>query len=88
MDRLAAELAAVGRDWSEFELVSGIGARFDGPDSIGDLDAALRSFGPKVESGFRTFCIKPCLFVDDARHLPEFLEEVVAKTGAIAADAA
>ncbi len=86
LDRLASRLAEAGRDFDEIELVSGIGGRFAGPDSIADLDTALASLGQKIDAGYTTFCIKPCQFIDDARHLPEFLGEVVAKTSAIAAE--
>ena len=84
---MAADLALAGRDISEFELVTGIGGRFSGPDSIADLDAALAPLASRIEAGYTTFLIKPCQFIDDAAHLGEFLEEVVAKANAIAAAA-
>lgn len=86
LERLAGRLAEQGRDMAEIELVSGIGGRFVGPDSIADLDDSLVTVGSKIDAGFTTLCIKPCQFIDDAAHLPEFLEEVVAKTSAIAAE--
>jgi probable F420-dependent oxidoreductase len=75
-----------GRDPSNLEFVTGIVGRLTGPDTIADFDEALTRFGPNVEAGYTTFVIKPCQFIDDPAHLPEFLEEAVAKTTAIAAE--
>jgi probable F420-dependent oxidoreductase len=84
--RIRGELEAAGRDPFAIELMSGIAGRFSEPDAIADLDAALTRLGPRIDAGFTTFGIKPCQFIDDAAHLPEFLEEVVAKATAIAAE--
>ncbi len=71
----------------ELEFVTGLGGRLpDGPDSLADLDETLAKLGPRLDAGYTTFSIKPCQFIDDAAHLPEFLEEVVTKGHAIAAE--
>ncbi len=86
VERLTERLAEAGRNFDDLELVSGIGGRFTSPDSIADLDAALATFGTKIDQGYTSFCVKPCQFIDDAKYLPEFLDELVTKTAAIAAE--
>lgn len=83
---LNAAFAEAGRDISELEMVSGMGGRFSGANDLADLDGALSRFGKRLDDGFRTFVIKPCQFIDDPELLPEFYEELVAKTTAIAAE--
>lgn len=85
LSRIGEALESAGRSLDEMELVSGIGARFTGADDIAQLDEALPRLAQRIEAGFTTFCIKPCQFIDDADDLPAFLDEVIAKTGEIAA---
>jgi probable F420-dependent oxidoreductase len=86
IERVRAAFAAAGRNPDELELVSGIGGRFSDSTSCADLDEALVKFGTRLDAGFRTFVVKPCQFIDDAEHLPEFLAEIVDKTRTIAAE--
>jgi len=86
LDRIGEALEAAGRSLDEMEMVSGIGGQLTGADDIASLDDALSKLGPRIDAGFTTFCIKPCQFIDDAAHLPEFLEEVVTKANTIAAE--
>ena len=42
-----------------------------------DLQASLPSIYPQLEKGFDTFCVKPNQFIDDARDMEAFLDELV-----------
>ncbi len=87
IDTLKQAMESAGRDISELEFATGLGGRLpDGPNSLADLDETLTKLGPRLDAGYTTFTIKPCQFIDDAAHLPEFLDEVVAKANAIAAE--
>jgi len=86
LERIRAAFVAAGRSPDELELVSGFRGRFTDADSCADLDEALGRFAARLDAGFRTFVVKPCQFIDDAAHLPEFLAEVVGKTRSIAAE--
>lgn len=86
METLTAAFDAAGRDIGELEMVSAIAGRFDGPNDLADLDQALSRFGTQLDMGYRSFIVKPCQFVGDLDRLPEFFDEVVSKTNAIAAE--
>lgn len=84
LEKVAIELEAAGRSFDEIELVSGMGGRFEGADDLARFDDTLPKLAQRIDAGFTTFCIKPCQFIDDPTHLPEFLEEAVTKTAAVA----
>lgn len=86
LDQISTALQASGRSLDEMELVSGLGGRFTGSSDLARLDDALPRLRQRIENGFTTFCVKPCQFIDDAAHLPEFLEETVSKVNAFAAE--
>lgn len=86
LNRVHASFAEAGRDMAELELVTGIGGRFRGSNDLANLDDALGRFGSRLDAGFHTFIVKPCQFIDDPALLPEFYEEIVAKTAVIAAE--
>jgi probable F420-dependent oxidoreductase len=77
MDRLAAAMAAAGREMGSLELVGGTRAVFDGPDSVADLGQALAVIGPQAQAGFTTFCIKPSQFTDDPAKVGPLCREVI-----------
>jgi probable F420-dependent oxidoreductase len=79
---LREAMAAAGRDFSELELVGGTRAVFPDANSVADLDTALAAIPEQQAQGFTTFCIKPSQFIDDARELPAFCRDVMAKLGA------
>jgi hypothetical protein len=81
MDRLAAAMAAAGREMGRLELVGGTRAVFDGPDSVADLGQALAVIGPQVQAGFTTFCIKPSQFTDDPAKVGPLCREVIRRVG-------
>ncbi|MGB8860172.1 MAG: TIGR03619 family F420-dependent LLM class oxidoreductase, partial [Ilumatobacteraceae bacterium] len=86
IERVRSAFVAAGRDPAELELVSGIGGRFADATSCADLDEALGKFAARLGAGFRTFVVKPCQFIDDAKYLPEFLAEIMDKTRSIAGE--
>ena len=63
--RLAEAMRAAGRDMSELELVGGIRGRFEGPDTVADLDEALAAVPGELARGFGSICFKPSMFTDD-----------------------
>ena len=81
LERLAAAMAAAGRDLAELELVGGARARFPDESSVADLDSALDSIPRQVERGFTTFCVKPSQFTDDPAEVGSLCREIVARVG-------
>lgn len=84
-DKLTAAFAAEGRDVTELERAAFVGGRFT-PTTSASVDEALVRLRARRETGITTFCFKPAHFIDHADQLGEFMEEVVVKTRAIAAD--
>ena len=83
--RLAAGIAAAGRDLAELELVGGMRAVFPDDSSPSPLEPALASLPAQIARGFGTFCIKPSQFVDDISRYPAWCREVVERVGEVAA---
>jgi probable F420-dependent oxidoreductase len=86
MARLAAALTAAGRSPGEIEYVGGIRGRFDGPDSVADLDEALATVPAQVARGFTTICVKPSQFIDDAGRMGSFCHDLVAGVSGLGLD--
>jgi probable F420-dependent oxidoreductase len=83
LERLRAALAEAGRDPADLELVGGTRGRFPDAESPADLDQALATIPAQVERGFRSICIKPSQFLDDASRHGAWCREVVAKVAAL-----
>jgi probable F420-dependent oxidoreductase len=75
--RLDEALGDAGRDPAQLELVGGTRGRFPSPDEPADLDEALRAIPPQLERGFRTFCLKPSQFTDDAAEVGDLVHRAV-----------
>jgi probable F420-dependent oxidoreductase len=84
LDRLAAAMAAAGRDIAELEMVGGIRGRFAGPGGVADLDEALRSVPGQIAAGFGSICFKPSMFTDDPDAVGDVCRRVVEHVGACA----
>jgi Luciferase-like monooxygenase len=78
LDLLARALRQAGRDPAELELVGGTRGDFPDADSPADLDRALAAIPPQIERGFRTFCLKPSQFTDDAAEVGDLVRHTVA----------
>jgi alkanesulfonate monooxygenase SsuD/methylene tetrahydromethanopterin reductase-like flavin-dependent oxidoreductase (luciferase family) len=76
---LAAALAAAGRSAEEIEYVGGTRGRFADERSVADLDEALATIPAQMARGFRTICIKPSQFIDDAQEMGEWCRILVEK---------
>ena len=85
MEKLAAGMAAVGRDLAELEMVGGMRAVFPDDASPSSLEPALASLPAQIARGFGTFCIKPSQFVDDIADYPAWCREVVERVAEIEA---
>ena len=79
-DRLAAAMAAAGRDIGDLELIGGTRASFPDATSCASLPEALESIPSQLEQGFTTFCIKPSQFIDDPDDVGRFCTEVADRT--------
>jgi probable F420-dependent oxidoreductase len=84
VEKLAAGMAATGRDVADLELVGGTRAVFPDDHSTADIGEAMEPIREQIEAGFTTFCVKPSQFIDDVRELPEFCRDVVRRAEAIA----
>ncbi|MFN8225036.1 MAG: TIGR03619 family F420-dependent LLM class oxidoreductase [Gaiellales bacterium] len=72
---------AAGRSVDELELVGGLRSPFPDDRSPAPLGPALEMLPRLWARGFRTFCIKPNQYLDDARHYPAWCREVVERVG-------
>jgi probable F420-dependent oxidoreductase len=81
--RIAAAMAAAGRDPGELEYVGGTRGVFPSPDAPADLDQALAQIPAQLARGFTTICVKPSQFTDDAAGIGGFCRELAAKTAAL-----
>lgn len=79
LELLDAGLREVGRGIDELELVGGIRGRFDGPDSIADVDEALLALPPQVERGMTTICFKPAMFCQTMDDVGALCDRLVAE---------
>ncbi len=66
-----------GRELAELELVGGIRGTFRGSDDLADLDVAMADVPRQLDQGFRTFCFKPAMFVDDAAAVGDLCRDLV-----------
>lgn len=82
LERLAAAMAAAGRDMSELELVGGTRGVFPDAGGVADLAQALESVPAQLARGFTTMCFKPSQFSDDPREIRTLCLEVVARVAA------
>jgi probable F420-dependent oxidoreductase len=76
---LAEGMARHGRHLHELELVGGVRGEFGGPDDVADLSRALRALPAQVEQGFRSFCVKPAMFLRDAGDFPSWCAALVGR---------
>jgi probable F420-dependent oxidoreductase len=83
LDRLAAALAAAGRDIANVELVGGTRAVFPDAASPAPLEPAIASIPEQQAQGFGSFCIKPSQFLDDAREFGPWCRQVVRRVAAL-----
>ena len=83
LQALRAALDAAGRDPDEMEMVGGIRGRFPARDAVADLGQAMESLPEQWEQGFTTICVKPSMFIDDPRDLPEFCRDTVRRAAAL-----
>lgn len=79
LELLAAALVAAGRSTEEVEYVGGTRGRFADERSVADLDEALAAIPKQMARGFRTICIKPSQFIDDAHEMGEWCKVLVEK---------
>ncbi len=84
LERLAAAMAAAGRDPSELELVGGMRGRFPDASSTADLGEALEAVPRQLRSGFTSICFKPSQFTDDAHQVSALCRDLVARVEALA----
>jgi len=70
-------MAAANRDPDGLEMVGGIRGTFPASDAVADLRQAMESLPGQGEQGFTTFCVKPSMFINDARDMPRFCREAV-----------
>ncbi len=54
---------------------------FLSPHHVADPDAALDSLADQIASGYRTFCVKLSMFIDDLRGVAAISERVVSRLG-------
>lgn len=85
--RLEEALEAGGRALDDVELVGGIRGRFPDAASPADLDEALATVPVQLERGFRTICVKPSQFLDDARAMAPWCRMLVEKFERVVAQA-
>lgn len=83
MRTLAGGLVASGRSLDELELVGGLRSPFPADDEVAPLRPAIEMLPRLWERGFRTFCIKPNQYLDDASLYPAWCREVVERVGAL-----
>jgi probable F420-dependent oxidoreductase len=83
VERLRSALRDAGRELADLELVGGTRGRFPDPGSPADLDEALATIPAQVDRGFRSICIKPSQFLDDASRHGAWCRDVVAKVAAL-----
>jgi hypothetical protein len=81
--RLAAAMAAAGRDARNLELVGGTRAVFGDPHSVADLGQALAVIPPQVEADFTTFRIKPSQFTDDPADVTRLCRDIIRRVTAM-----
>ena len=77
LQALRAAMAAANRDPDEMEMVGGIRGHFPSSDEVADLGQAMESLPEQWEQGFTTICVKPSMFINDPRELPEFCREAL-----------
>lgn len=80
---VATALAEAGRSLDELEMIGGVRAVFPDDDSCADLGQAMDAIPAQWEQGFRTFCIKPSMFIDDQAEMGAFCREVVRRAGTL-----
>lgn len=77
VDRLAAGMAAAGRDIGELEMVGGTRATFTGSDDVADVMASMVTFPEQLASGYTTFCMKPSQHTDSIDEVPAICRRMV-----------
>lgn len=86
---LAGELAALedamvdaGRSMHEIEMVGGLRGRFADPHGVASLEEALEGIGAQISAGYRTFCFKPSMFIDELDAVGDVCRSVVSALAA------
>ncbi|MFT4008674.1 MAG: TIGR03619 family F420-dependent LLM class oxidoreductase [Nocardioidaceae bacterium] len=82
---VADAMSAAGRALDDLEMVGGVTVEFPDDTSCADLGKSMDSIPERLEQGFTTFCVKPSMFIDDARELPLFCAEVIRRAEAMGA---
>lgn len=77
LERLAAAMAAAGREMSDLEMVGGTRAVFPDGRSVADLGPALASIPEQIAQGFTSFCVKPSQFTDDPKQVGALCREIL-----------
>lgn len=77
-------MASAGRDLSDLEMVGGVRVEFPDDHSCADIGKAMDSVPEQLERGFTTICVKPSMFIDDARELPAFCADVMRRADSMA----
>jgi probable F420-dependent oxidoreductase len=75
-DRLTASFSEAGRHIEELELVGGTRGRFPDDDSVAPTDNMIDQVVERLTAGYRTVCIKPSQFLDDADAFPDWARRV------------
>jgi hypothetical protein len=84
MKTIGEAMTAAGRDVGELELVGGVRVEFPDDHSCADIGKAMDSIPAQLENGFTTICVKPSMFIDDARELPAFCADVMRRAESMA----
>jgi alkanesulfonate monooxygenase SsuD/methylene tetrahydromethanopterin reductase-like flavin-dependent oxidoreductase (luciferase family) len=75
--KLAAGMAAAGRDMHELEMIGGTRAAFTGADDVADVMASMATFPDQLAAGYTTFCMKPSQHTDDLDEVPAICRRMV-----------
>lgn len=77
LDRLAAGMAASGRDVRDLEMIGGTRATFEASDDVADVMASMATFPDQLAAGYTTFCMKPSQHTDSVDEVPEICRTMV-----------
>lgn len=84
MRAVGEAMTAAGRDPAELELIGGVRTEFPDDHTPADIGKAMDSIPEQLAKGFTTFCVKPSMFIDDARELPAFCAGVMRRADTMA----
>jgi probable F420-dependent oxidoreductase len=83
LQALRTALADAGRDPGEMEMVGGIRGTFPSRTAVADLRQAMETLPGQWEQGFTTICVKPSMFIDDPRDVPEFCRDALRQAASL-----